>query len=247
MAKVSKSPNALRTVKTNPNLLDQLKLNNDVLDDIQKKLEDYLENKRGAFPRFYFLSNDELLEILANSQNLDVIQQHLKTCFDNIVKIEIQEGVDILAMMAREGEKVPFYKTIKIRGLVEQWLDSIQVNMRDTLQRLMKQGLTDYGNMERKQWVLTHYGQVVSTVAQIMWCSQTQIYIEDMQSNPFALQEWYDLNETQLAQLTELVRGKLTSLQRQIIVALVTTDVHARDIVEGLVKEQTQSIYDFAW
>ena len=65
-----------------------------------------------------------------------------------------------------------------------------------------------------------------------MWCTNTEMSINDMQSNPFALQEWYEMNETQLAQLTELVRGKLTSLQRKIIVALVTTDVHARDIVE---------------
>ena len=68
-----------------------------------------------------------------------------------------------------------------------------------------------------------------------------------MSNNPFALQEWYDLNESQLAQLTELVRGKLTSLQRKIIVALVTTDVHARDIIEGLQKDNVTSIYDFAW
>jgi dynein heavy chain len=68
-----------------------------------------------------------------------------------------------------------------------------------------------------------------------------------MSNNPFALQEWYDLNETQLGQLTELVRGKLTSLQRKIIVALVTTDVHARDIIEDLVKSNVQTIYDFAW
>ncbi len=68
-----------------------------------------------------------------------------------------------------------------------------------------------------------------------------------MASNPFALQEWYETNETQLGQLTELVRGKLTSLQRKIIVALVTTDVHARDIVEDLVKGNVQSIYDFNW
>jgi dynein heavy chain len=68
-----------------------------------------------------------------------------------------------------------------------------------------------------------------------------------MATNPFALQEWYEANETQLGQLTELVRGKLTSLQRKIIVALVTTDVHARDIVEGLVKDNVSSIYDFAW
>ena len=159
MNKTHKSPNCIRTVKTNANLLDQLKVNNDILDDIQKKLEDYLENKRSVFPRFYFLSNDELLEILANSQNLEVIQQHLKTCFDNLVKLDIVDGMDIHAMYSIEGERIPFAKVLKIRGLVEQWLDSLQSSMRDTLQRLMKSGLSDYGNTpDRKQWVLTHFG-----------------------------------------------------------------------------------------
>lgn len=89
MVKTHKNPNALRIVKTNANLLDQLKLNNDLLDDIQKKLEDYLEKKRTEFPRFYFLSNDELLDILANSEVMEIIMLHLKTLFDNIVKIDV--------------------------------------------------------------------------------------------------------------------------------------------------------------
>ena len=140
MVKTQKAPNALRIVKMNPNLLENLRTNNEILEDIQKELEGYLERKRSDFPRFYFLSNDELLEILANSNNLEVIQQNLRTCFDNIVKIDVQEQ-DILAMFSSEGERVQFIRFQKIKGQVEAWLDTVQHEMRSTLQKLMKQGL----------------------------------------------------------------------------------------------------------
>jgi len=51
----------------------------------------------------------------------------------------------------------------------------------------------------------------------------------------------------QLEHLTEMVRGQLTSLQRKIIVALVTTDVHARDIIEELKADNVSSVNDFKW
>lgn len=92
------------------------------------------------------MSNDELLEILANSQRLDVIQMHLKTCFDNIVRIDIKDDIDILAMISAEKERVPFSKQPKVKGQIEQWLLNLESSMRDQLQKLMKQGLTDYGN-----------------------------------------------------------------------------------------------------
>ena len=47
-------------------------------------LNDFLEDKRGKFPRFYFLGDDDLLEILGQSQNPLVIQMHLKKLFAGI-------------------------------------------------------------------------------------------------------------------------------------------------------------------
>lgn len=89
MATADKKRQCIKWVNGKTNTLEALKANNIVLDDVQKKLEDYMELKRGIFPRFYFLSNDELIDILANSQDLNIIQQHMKTCFDNIVKLDI--------------------------------------------------------------------------------------------------------------------------------------------------------------
>lgn len=72
-------------------LLETLIEMNSILEDIQKSLDMYLETKRHAFPRFYFLSNDDLLEILGQSRNPEAVQPHLKKCFDNIKLLRIQK------------------------------------------------------------------------------------------------------------------------------------------------------------
>ena len=52
--------------------------------------------------------------------------------------------------------------------------------------------------------------------------------------NPLSLTDWYDVNVNQIEQLTTLVRSDLKPLERKVIVALVPTDVHARDVIGDL-------------
>jgi dynein heavy chain len=47
--------------------------------------------------------------------------------------------------------------------------------------------------------------------------------------------------------LTQLVRGQLTKIERKVIVALVTTDVHARDIISSMCEAQVSDIGSFLW
>lgn len=50
----------------------------------EKSLNDYLEQKKKAFPRFYYLSNQNLLTILSNGQNAPKVCTFLGDCFDGL-------------------------------------------------------------------------------------------------------------------------------------------------------------------
>lgn len=240
--------NALRAGTKDRNRRDLFKSHNENLDKIQKELEDYLETKRKAFPRFYFLSNDELLEILSQAKDPKAVQPHLRKCFDNLVKLEFgpEDGsIDILAMFSSENEKVPL-KNLFARGNVESWLKNVEDKMKKTLQSAMKMGLVDYDTKARDEWIACHPGQIIATVAQMTWARETETALRS--ADPLAsMDAWSASYKEELQKLIVKIRGNLPKLVRYIIVALVTTDVHARDIIDELIEKQVTSVQDFLW
>ncbi|CAH8871669.1 unnamed protein product [Trichobilharzia szidati] len=260
MRKVQKVPLAMRAA-TQPGLLDTFRNNNQLLDQIQKCLEAYLESKRSVFPRFYFLSNDELLEILAQTRNPLAVQPHLRKCFDAIVKLEFalapdstdkDEPVytnDILAMLSPEGERVSLGKGLKARGNVEDWLGKVEEAMFTNLRKLMKIAINDFESLERENWLKAHANQIVLTVEQLMWSRDITLILED----PFpedridGLKEYEEKCYAGLNKLAALVRGELPKLFRALLCSLITIDVHARDMVTELVNSKVDSLSNFDW
>ena len=244
MEKCLKNPEVL-VVCSDEELQKNLVEANKLLDLVQKGLNDYLETKRLAFPRFYFLSNDELLEILSETKDPLRVQPFLKKIFEGINKIKFEDDLEVTAMISEEGENVPFKTTFNPKnagGNVEKWLIECEDSMRESIADVTKKSFEDYTNSVREDWVVKWPGQAVICVDSMYWTSEVAEAIGKGE-----LKEYADLCTENLLKIVGKVRGKLSKLERKTLSALIVIDVHARDVILDLHKQGVAAESDFSW
>ncbi|GAB1862505.1 Dynein heavy chain 3, axonemal [Camponotus japonicus] len=228
-----------------PNMLQEFKLCNSLLEEIQKGLNDYLEKKRLFFPRFFFLSNDELLEILSETKDPQRVQPHLRKCFEGISKLRFTKDEEIIGMLSAEEEYVPLSGKIypaDAKGMVERWLCQVEELMVISLRDTAEESVIAYFEAIREEWVLSWPGQIIICSSQIHWTSEVYESFEDRTTASY-LHKCTD----QIEDIVALVRGKLEPGARITLNALIVIDVHARDVVKLLVDKQVDNPLDFNW
>uniref|UniRef100_A0A8D0HGT5 Dynein axonemal heavy chain 2 n=1 Tax=Sphenodon punctatus TaxID=8508 RepID=A0A8D0HGT5_SPHPU len=255
MDRLAKDSNALRGTHY-PGLLDKLVEMNGSLEEIQKSLDIYLETKRYVFPRFYFLSNDDLLEILGQSRNAEAVQPHLKKCFDNIKSLKMQKvgmtsKLEALGMYSLDGEYIDFTHSLLLEGPVEKWLCGVERAMRLTLKELLRNCRLALKKMlsKRDKWVKEWPGQLVITASQIQWTQDVTKCLATCKErgDKKYLKAMKKKQVSMLNKYSEAIRGNLTKIMRLKIVALVTVEVHARDVLEKLYKSGLLDVTSFEW
>lgn len=120
----------------------------DILTKIQKALGEYLERERSSFPRFYFVGDEDLLEIMGNSKDLVRIQKHLKKMFAGIMAIDVEEERRLIkAIVSREGESVELEEPVDLNATpkINDWLRKLEEEMQRTLAKMLHRA-TDHFN-----------------------------------------------------------------------------------------------------
>ncbi|CRK99186.1 CLUMA_CG012500, isoform A [Clunio marinus] len=244
MAHTVSDPHVIQTTDF-PDMLPQLRTSFEELEGIQKGLNMYLEKKRLFFARFFFLSNDELLEILAETKDPLRVQPHLKKCFEGISALNFDNNGEIIAIVSAEGEIVQITRKINpanANGLVEKWLKDVETIMIESVKEQIFKASETYFHEIRSEWVLKWPGQVVSCVSCMSWTQEVE---ESIAQN--TLETFQHKCSDQILDLVDLVRKKLSPGAQLTIEALIVLDVHARDIVSLLVNNNVTSIDEFNW
>lgn len=228
--------------------LETLQQIGEELEICQKNLTDYLDTKRLAFPRFFFISDEELLSILGSSDPTS-IQEHMLKLFDNCANLKFGRGnKTIIGMRSAESEQFDFQNAVQVEGPVEEWMTNVEKEMRNTLHAISKEGVFYYAKMERKEWILWCLGMTAILGSQTWWTWEVEdSFRRVQQGDKHAMIDFSKKLSRQLGDLTDMVRSNLGSLDRKKINAMIIIEVHARDIVNGFVRDSILDPKEFAW
>uniref|UniRef100_A0A3Q3ETL8 Dynein axonemal heavy chain 11 n=1 Tax=Labrus bergylta TaxID=56723 RepID=A0A3Q3ETL8_9LABR len=231
------------------------------LDDLQqrlvlceKALAEYLETKRLVFPRFYFISSADLLDILSKGSRPREVTFHLSKLFDNMSDLEFAENKELdnpklaVGMYSKEREYVPFKTECCCYGPVEAWLTGLEETMQECVRGHLSDAVSVYEDRPREQWILDFPAQVALTGSQIWWSNDMELVFKRLEEGfEYALKDYNKKQIFHLNLLISMLLGDLSSGDRQKIMTICTIDVHARDIVASLIAQKVTTSQSFQW
>ncbi|KAI8824969.1 dynein heavy chain and region D6 of dynein motor-domain-containing protein [Fimicolochytrium jonesii] len=214
----------------------------DQLDRCQKALNEFLEQKREKFPRFYFIGDEDLLEILGQAKNPIVIQAHLKKLFAGVHSVQFDEDIrNIVAMKSIDGETVMLRTPVKITDDVEIWLEDFAKEMKVTLKHLLKQcvSITDLFKYPLQILSLTEHLHFTANVETAIanGGSFTQL-AHDLRQH---LNEYTTFDPASVENVADRNVAELK------IKSLILDVIHFSDIVAQLQEAGLKTVSDWTW
>lgn len=221
------------------------------LEQCQKSLTVYLESKRLIFPRFFFISDPVLLEILGQASDPSSIQPHLLSLFDGVARVEFdhERGDTIISMMSSNGEKIPLTSHVRCIGLVENWIGKLLESVLETMKKI----LGDLGlqisdaKFDYKAQLSNVCAQAQMICIQLIWTKDVEFALNNCMTNRRIMGIKYSDTQEMLSYLVDQTVKDLTKLERICSETLVTIHVHQRDIFNELMSSKIRSSQDFDW
>jgi dynein heavy chain, axonemal len=228
-------------------LLSELNHLKQVFETIGLECENDLMQARLKFPRFFFVSNDQLIEILS-VRDIKQLKSHLRFLFNAVHDLVWDEQLNALGMLSCESEYVPWPKPLLWSDsdiFTELWLSDIEANMYKAVWDHIKKARRTYPECDRKQWAVSWPCMIVLCVSQLYWASEAEQAISDGRGR--GLLDFNKKCNRQLEEITVMLRGTLSDLERRSIGTMIITEVHARDLCRQLVEDSVTSVSEFAW
>ncbi|KAL8008331.1 putative AAA+ ATPase domain, dynein heavy chain region D6 P-loop domain, immunoglobulin-like protein [Plasmopara halstedii] len=247
---------------TEPGLIKRLEIIVEKLERCKHRLKEFLDGRRRQFPRFYFMSEADLLDILSNGSHPERIMPHCSKIYlatKTLTLMDRGPGKRPLATSFVAGvghEIVDFFEPPILEGEAEIYLETIMRAMRLTLFKHIERSLVAYTEMPRVNWInFRDESHKPMDAAQIILLAAGVHYVEEVEhsfrsiqaGDKNALKDYNTTQEKQLEDLIKLTQSDISYAERQRVMVLITMDAHGRDIVANMIRAGVQEATHFQW
>ncbi|XP_034246586.1 dynein heavy chain, cytoplasmic-like isoform X2 [Thrips palmi] len=261
MKRVSKSPMVMDVLNI-PDVQRVLERLADLLEETQKALGEYLERERTSFPRFYFVGDEDLLEIIGNGNNIPQISKHLTKMFAGVAKFILNKDNTVITGIASREEEVTFTTPVstKEHPQVNEWLSLVEKEMRVTLASRLAEAVQDIKQFKEgsidpnayMKWCDKYQAQIVVLAAQILWSEDVESALHQIAStggepNMAPLESVWGQVQKTLNVLVDSVLQKQPELRRKKLEHLINEFVHKLTVTRRLIDNKTSGPKAFEW
>ena len=245
-------------------LFKKLEAMQHLLELCKKSLADFLDGRRRQFPRYYFVSEADLLDILSNGSTPEKILQHIPKVYLSTKTLTFgteksSTGRPIATdFVAGVGDEVcSFEPPVSLEGKVEIYMQTVLDTQKRSIFETVKRSLARYPTMDRPNWLLTKDpkngrpldpAQTTLLVLGINYVEDVEkAFCEISSGNRNALDVYNRKQKEQLNDLIRLTQSNLSKGDRTRVMVSITMDAHGRDIVQKMIRNKVDSVDSFMW
>ncbi|CDJ53066.1 hypothetical protein EBH_0006090 [Eimeria brunetti] len=242
-----------------PNISTQIDELQKQLSLCEKALNEFMDSKRKTFPRFFFVSSVDLLDILSHGNDPPAVMVHMPKIFQAIQQFDWRAALPTDKDQSRPvatgitscvgTEQLALPEEMAFAGKVESYLQDCITMMRKTVRHYIKMSFAGRWKAESKdEWIKADpAAQATLLVNMASWVVQVEDAFSKMQETPTAMEKCMEKHVDELKSAIKLVQGSLTPALRQKIMCIITIDTHGRDIIQRLLDERANSVDCFQW
>jgi hypothetical protein len=183
-------------------LLEDLEESNEDLEAILVSLADYIDAKRRLLPRLYYLSNEEVLELVsattfkAFSGHFTKLMMHIITLdshFREAAEAALQDqsrelcnfnGLKIFALVGEDGDTLSLTPSVMCTGPLENWVPKVYDSLTSTFRNVLAESIASYARTSLNDWILPVSSYVGVITLQVMFARTVQDSFDSLETNP---------------------------------------------------------------
>lgn len=238
---IKEKPNVENIIKTT-NITRDLQTCLKKFQLISNGIKDYLEKIRQYLPRFYLLTNDEILRVLSFNKNSIILDRSITKLFPSITKLQYNTTLDVVGLIGK-NEILKLKENVPTEGSVEMWLKKLEKGIATSVNQMTQEGSLGFNTVHDMNWIKAWPIQILMTALRVNFTLRVHQAIENE-----TLPTYLNQTKEDIEKMVDLIRKTETDdLLKKKIQALIVILINSETIIAKLILHQITNDQAFEW